>query len=804
MLMNYLRIVFRNFIKRKTYSIINIAGLAIGITSFLFIMMYVRDELMYDRYHEKADDIYRVCMIYDFGGVGENSASMPFPVAFTLKSAYPDMISEVTRVFNHQSDRNLVEYGDHKINEKRVFFADSTFFEVFDYPFIAGDRRTALVEPNSMVITESIAKKYFPGEDPVGKIMKLESSLAVKVTGVIRDVPPQSHFRFDFMASLSSVKKTYGGQLPKTWVWNPCWTYIVLADGVQPQQLEAIFPEFIENYYYDAQREAITMYLQKLTEIHLHSRLDYEIQPNSNFAYVVVLSIIAVFLLLIASINFVNLSTATASTRAREIGIRKASGADRRSLFLQFVGESLATTLIAMILALILIEILLPAFNNFTGKYIVIYSILKPANLAGLILLWLIVGILSGVYPALYLSSFRPITVLRGSIQGVAGGGTARKALVIFQFIISIGLITGTILIFRQVDYMRKTDRGFNSNNILLLPVFRTNIANNYETFRNELLLNPEILSVTTMDDILGSSHNTHEVRYEGMQEDEWRFFPALVVDYDFLKTFEIDLVAGRDYNRDNKTDPAEGILVNEAMVKHMGWKGNEAALGQKFRTLNGNEKIIGVFRDFQPTSFHEPAGPFFLNIKEKQWETMFFRRYVAIRVTDIKSKDLFTYLEGKWSEYEKNRPFEYLSMQDQSRILYRDETNLGKLSLTFTLLILFVASMGLFGLASFMAEKRTKEIGIRKVMGATITNILVLLLKEFIRLVVIAMILAWPLAWFLVDKLFLQQFAIRSPLEPWIFIVSGSLALVVSLLIISFRALKASLINPADTLKYE
>ena len=804
MVLNFLKILFRNFIKRKTYSFINIAGLAIGITSFLFIMMYVRDELSYDRYHEKAENIYRVCMIYDFGGVGENSASMPFPVAFALKSAYPDMISQVTRVFNDQSDRHLVEYGDHRINEKRVFFADSTFFEIFDHKFISGDPATVLDEPNSVVITESMAKKYFPGEDPVGKILKSESSLALKVTGVVRDVPAQSHFRFDFMASLGSVKKNFGGQLPRTWVWNPCWTYIVLADGVLPEQLEANFPEFIKNYYYDAQRDAITMYLQRLTDIHLHSRIDYEIQPNSNFAYVVVLSIIAVFLLIIASINFMNLSTATASARAREIGIRKATGADRRSLFFQFIGESLAMTLIAMILALALIEVLLPAFNNFTGKAIEIYSIFRPANLAGLLSLWFFLGVLSGAYPAIYLSSFKPITILRGSTQGIARGGRARKVLVIFQFVISIGLITGTILIFRQVNYMRKTDLGFNPENVLILPIYRTEIAENYESFRSELLANPDIVSVTSMDDIIGTSHNTHEVTHEGMKEGELRFYPALVVDYDFLETFEIELMAGRDYSREQKTDPMEGVLVNEALVKYMGWKSNEDALGKQFESLSGNEKIIGVFRDFQPTSFREPAGPFFLNIKERETEVMFFRRYLVVRVTDSRNKDVIGFLESKWADFEKHKPFEYGWMKDEMVKLYENETNLGKLALTFTILILFVAAMGLFGLASFMAEKRTKEIGIRKVMGATIMNIMVLLMKEFVRLVLIAMVIAWPVTWFLVDKLFLQQFAIRPPFDPWVFVISGSLALVVSLLIISFRALKASLINPAETLKYE
>ncbi len=804
MSLNYLKILFRGFLKRRTQSLINVVGLAIGVTSFMFIMMYVRDEASYDRHHSKADRIFRVCMDYDFGGVGENSASMPFPVAFALKTSYPEMIREVTRVFNYQTDNHLIVYEDLKFNEKLVFFADSTYFEIFDHEFIAGNPVTALDEPNTVVITETTARKYFRDQDPMGKMVKFEALIPMKVTGIIKDVPPQSHFRFDMLASLNTTKVTFGGSLPKTWVWNPCWTYILLAEGVQPDHLEANFPGFITDYYYDAQRESITMHLQKLADIHLHSRLDYEIAPNSNFAYVVVLSVIAVFLLLIASINFMNLSTATATARAREIGIRKVTGADRSQLFLQFIAESLLITFIAIVLAIVLIEFLLPVFNNFTGKEIEMGTILRPQNLIGIAILWFVLGLFSGAYPALYLSSFKPISILRGNSQGLARTGRARKILVILQFTISIGLITGTVLIFRQVSYMQKTELGFNPENVIILPVYRTEMAKKYDTFKEELLMNPEILSVTSMDDILGTSHNTHEIWFEGLKDKEWRFFPALVVTYDFLKTFEIELVAGRDYNRENKTDPMEGILVNEAMVKHMGWASNEEALGKKFRSLSGNEKIIGVFRNFQPTSFREPAGPFVLNMKEKENEVLFFMRYIAIRVNNLKDKDLIAFLGQKWGEYEKNRPFEYTLMTDLSRKLYKEETNLGKLSLTFTILILFVAALGLYGLASFMAEKRTKEIGLRKVMGASIMNILVLLLREFTRLILIAMVIAWPIAWFLVDGLYLRQFAIREPLNPWVFALSGALALSVSIIIISYKAFKASLTNPADTLKYE
>lgn len=804
MIRNYLKIVLRSLVKRKIYTFVNVLGLAIGITSFVMIMLYILDELGYDKHHGKADSIYRVCMIYDFEGVGENSASMPFPVAFTLKEEYPDMISQAVRLFNFQSNRNLLEYGEQKFNESRIYFADSTFFSMFDAEFIAGDPATALNESGSIVMTESMAKKYFREEEALGKMMKLETQMPLKVTGVVKDAPLQTHFHYDFLISMSSAGKAFSGRLPKTWVWNPCWTYIELAKGVNPDDLEANFPSFIQKYYYDAERESITMYLQRLTDIHLHSRLDYELEPNGNYSYVVVLSVIAVFLLLIASINFMNLSTATAGSRAREIGIRKVTGADRFALFIQFIGESLFLTLLAMVLSLIMIELLLPLFNMYTGKEIGFNRLLNADNLLLLVLLWLLLGILSGAYPAVYLSSFRPITVLKGTMGLESKSGFARKILVIFQFTISIALIIGTIVIFRQVQYLRKAELGFNPKNIILLPIQRTGVANVFPTFKDEILSNPDVLSVTFVDDIVGAAHNTHEFRHKGMQEDEWRFYPALVVGDDFAKTFEIEIVAGRDYYTKNQQDAMKGILINEAMVKHLGWNSNEEALGEKFRSLSGDERIVGVFRDFQATSLREPSGPFVLNMKENPGEIRFFMKYAAIRVSGKNMQETLAFLEKTWQHYEENKPFEYTILQKELAGLYKDESNLGILSLVFTVLILFVAAMGLFGLASFMAEKRTKEIGIRKVMGASVLNILVLLQKDFARLIVIAMVVAWPLAYFLIQELFLNQFSVRVPFNPWVFLLSGLGALVISLLIISWRAVTASLINPVETLKYE
>ena len=799
---NYIKIAIRNLVKRKFYSLINISGLAIGLASFIIIMLYIIDELSYDRYHKNAENIYRLVNVYDFNGVGENSASSPFPVAFTMKDEYPGMIKNVVRIFNFQSPRMLIEIGDKRYNERRFFFADSTFFNIFDHEFIHGNPKTVLNESYSVVLTESAAKKYFGDDDPMNKTIKFEKQFDLKITGVIKDVPAQSHFNFDFIASMSSVRKIYGGKLPQTWVWNPCWTYLLLEDGAAPV-LEKKFPDFINKYFNDAEKENISLYLQPLTDIHLKSRLDYELEPNNNISYIYILSAIAVFLLIIANINFMNLATATSAARAKEIGVKKVVGVYRSQLIFQFISESIILSFISLIIALILVELLLPAFNTFTNKDIVLSILLQPKYLLALIVLVLFTGVFSGIYPAFYISAFKPISLLKGSLRRENKSTLPRKILVIVQFVISITLIIGTLTVFNQLKFLRNADLGFNKEQVIIIPVNHTPIAKSYKSFKNELLLNTDIISITAVDDIFGVAHNTHEFHPEGFPQDKWQFYPALVVRYDFVKTFDIKILAGRDYNEDNKTDPEKGMLINEAMVKHLGWGSNEEALGKKFKSLHGEERVIGVTNNFNVTSLYEQAGPFVLNIKEKPGEVMWFLKFMAIRIAPDNHKKTIDFIETKWKEFAPNRPFEYSFLDQELNKLYKDEDNLGKLSLIFSLMIIFIASLGLFGLTSFMAEQRTKEIGIRKVLGAKVTDIIKLLSKEFLKLIVIAILIAWPIAFLLIDD-WLSHFAYRTAINWFVFILAGLFALIISLLITAYKAYVASKTNPVDTLKYE
>jgi len=803
MIWNYIKTTFRNLVKRKYYSVINILGLAIGIASFLVIFLYISDELSYDRYHTKADRIYRLVNVYDFNGVGENSASAPFPVAFSLKHDYSGMIDNVVRLFNFQAPRSFVEYEDKKFNERHFFFADSTFFNIFDYIFVKGNPETALAENNLVVITESTAEKYFGSEDPIGKTIKFETSLPLQVSGVIRDVPEQSHFNFDFIASMSSLRKTFGGQLPKTWVWNPCWTYVLLNENAAPSTLESKFPEFINKYFYDAEKDNISLYLQPLTDIHLKSKLDYEISPNSNVTSLYVLSAIAIFLLIIAVINYMNLATATSGSRTKEIGIKKVAGAYRWQLILQFIGESVIIAFIALIFAMLITELVMPFFNNFTAKHITITDLFTWQKILLLAGLGIVIGILSGTYPAFYLSSFRPIKVLKGSIKVGSKSGLSRKILVVTQFTISIALIIGTIIIRDQLNYLRNADLGFKKDNIIILPVNNTPVAGSYESFKEELLQSPEIISITAMDDIFGAAHNTHEFRPEGYPEDQWQFYPALVVQYDFIKTFGLKIIAGRDYNEENSTDPVNGMLINEAMVKHMGWESPQAALGKKFKSLQGDERVIGVFNDFHQTSLHEASGPFVLNMKERPNVIRWFLKYMAIRIQPGTEQKALSFIEEKWNNAAPGRPFEYTFLDRELSELYKVEENLSKLSVAFTLILIFIAGLGLTGLASFMAEQRTREIGIRKVLGASTMSIVKSLTREFVILILLASVIAWILAYLIMSD-WLSNFIYQTSMNLMVFVVASLVALVLAIGISGFRAWWASQSNPAITLKYE
>lgn len=802
MFKNNLKVSLRNLTKNKGYTALNISGLAVGITCFILIVFYVQDELSYDRFHKNADRIYRVKEIFESDGVGERSASLPFPVAEALLNDYPSIVQRAVRLFNFQAPSMAMvnEENEKEFNEPRVFFVDPSFFEVFDYKVLEGDPKSALSGPNSILLTESMALKYFDGEDPIGKFLKFQGQKNLKVTGIMPDAPLNAHFQFDFLISFSTLKSFYDGQYPQSWYWNPCWTYLLLEENRTAESLGSMFPEFVEKYFPDFIKEDVTLELQPLTDIHLLSDLDYEIQPNGNKANIYVFISIAIFVLAIACINFITLSTARASERATEVGMRKALGSRRSQLVKQFLLESLLLTFVSVIVAVILTTVSLPYFNQLAGKSMLFNLWSDPLLLAGLVSMVLFIGILSGFYPAFILSSFRPAKVLKPG-QIATKGVNFRKALVVLQFSISIILIISAGTALRQLQLLRNNDTGFQQEHVLMIPVSRSPIARHFKAYKNEVLRDANIVSLTAVEEIIGAKHQVGNYRFEG--NDESKPFPRLFVRHDFIETMGIELMAGRNYSEDFLTDDSLALLVNEQLVKQQGWPSNEAAIGKKFRNGVNGRQIIGVVKDFNFVSKHHPIRPLVLDLNSHDRAFDLFIKYMAVRITGQNVTGSVNKLEKTWKKYMPERPFEYFFLADDLKGLYESEEKLSRVTVIFSGFAIFVACLGLFGLATFTAGQRKKEISIRKVLGGSVSHIVWLLSRNFSRLVIIAFVIACPLAYWLLN-LWLSNFAYKIDIKPDLFVVAGVLAMLVALVTVSYQSIKAAFTNPATVLKNE
>jgi len=804
MLRHLFTISIRNILKHFNYSVLNILGLAIGISSFLFILIYVSDELKYDRFHENHEQIYRMNRLYNANEIHEDACTVSFPFGPALVQDYPDMVKSMVRFFDFQISEMLIEYERDstdilKFNEEWLYLADSNVFQMLTFPLLVGDPNTVLDRPNTVVLSQSTAMKYFGDEQAIGKILRLEEQIDLEVTGVMKDLPEQSHFKIDILGSLSTFREMNGGQFPQTWIANPCWTYIELHENITQKQLEANLPDFHLAQYADFKDQDISLYLQPLTDIHLNSHHDYEMHPNGNLSYIKILAIIGIFVLILACINFMNLSTASSAGRGREIGMKKVAGARRGQLSTQFLGESLIITFLALLLAAIFVELLLPSFNNFTGKSIYTGIVIQPLSLAVGLLLLLVVGLLSGSYPAFFLSRL-DTSHLKDSLSSGVGRGLARKVLVVVQFLISVALIIGTISAFSQLNYLRKADLGFDRDQVILLPT-KFNMGLHFETFAEELKKHEDVVSVTGMEDILGANHNTRSFVIEGMYDDQPFWYPAFLVRYDFIETFNIPVVEGRAFSRAFPSDTSEAIMINENMVKHLGWT-NEEAIGKAIRS-DGNERVIGVFGDFNALSLHKPAGNFILDMVRNPNGAAFLTRYMAVKVNTDDYTSVLKYIGVVWNDFAPTRPFEYSFLDEDLNALYKDESNFSKLSIILTILAIIIACLGLIGLTSFMVERKTKEICVRRVHGATISNVNTLLSKEFLVLIMIANLISWPIAWFGINR-WLENFSRHIDVQWYLFLISALVTIFITVMITSIHAIRASRMNPADTLKYE
>jgi putative ABC transport system permease protein len=795
---NYFNVFKRNFIRQKAYSFLNVFGLAIGLACFILISLYIKDELSYDRMHSKSDRIVRMHEILESEGVGERSASLPFPVAEAIMNDYPDQVQEAVRFFNFQSPALALSTVDHEkeFYESRLFFTDSTFFKVFDFNLVAGDKNTALDHPNTIVITQSMAKKYFGDGNPMGKILVFQGERNLEVTGVLEDVPANTHFQFDFLVSFSTLKQYYATW--PGWYWNPCWTYLLLREADDVQMLTAKMPAFVKKYFPEEIINDVTLQFFPLTDIHLKSSHDYEIQPNGSLTTLYIFGCVACFVILIAAINFINLSTARAIKRAKEVGMRKTLGSNKGQLVIQFLFESVSVCMLSSVAAVSLVLMVLPFFNVFAEKSISGFILLEPFFLTVLILLPLVVGIFAGLYPAFVLSSFQPITALK-SAGAVEKGASFRKVLVVVQFSLSIILLVGTGVSMDQLAMLRKQDTGFQQENVVMIQALRTPVGATFESIKADFKRNANVREVTAVEDILGAKHQVGNYSFEGMEKS--RPIPRLNVRHDFLETFDIPMVAGRNYSEEVYTDDSLALLVNEQLVKQMGWT-NETAVGKSFNGRS-NRKIVGVVKDFNFASRHQPIKPLVIDLNLNPRAFNLFIKYMALRISPEKMPETIAFLEATWKAHYPGWPFDYFYLDSSLENLYKTESKLSNITIIFSALSILVACLGLFGLSTYTVEQRRKEMSIRKVLGSSDMEIFMLFSSRFFILIMISIVVAFPLAYLLMKR-WLAGFAYQVDIDFSIFVVVAFTALGIALATIAFQAWRATRTNPATVLKNE
>jgi len=806
MIRNWLKVALRNLVRHKGYSFINLFGLAVGMTCAILILLYVRDELSFDRYPAKAGSIYRLALDARTANRGQvRTARTPPPWAAALARDYPEVLNFVR--FKTPLVSWLVGYEerDRRFHEKGFYFADPSVFEVFSLRLLRGDPATALKEPNSLVLTEQAAARYFGREDPLGKVLRVDNTYDFRVTGVMRDVPRRSHIDFDILASFESlnVLPIYGGTQYGTFErsgLNPdVYTYLLLKDGYRPAELEKKMPAFLNTYLGRQLAQAnvrLTPFLQPLVDIHLHSNLDAELRANSSVSDIYVFSAVALFILAIAGINFMNLATARSAGRAREVGIRKVVGAERRELIGQFLGESLLLAMISLILAVALARLLLPVFGLLAGKALA-FDLADPVFLLGAVGLALAVGAASGSYPAFFLSAFRPANVLRGPLRSGGANVLLRKVLVVFQFGVSIVFMIGTAVVYEQIRYLRTKPLGFDKENVVVIPLGDPRARPLFQAFKDRALQSPQVLSASGATSLPGGLVNVALISPEGTAPAEQAAVDFNLVGYDFLRTLRIELAAGRDFSREHPSDLLQAVILNESAVAFLGWK--DSPLDKRIRIGNLDCRVIGVVRDFHVRSLHHRVGPLLLHLSPTPDGLL----YAALRVDPKESRQALAFIESRWREVYPHDPFIYSFLEDDFDALYRAEDARGRVFIAFSALTVVIACLGLFGLASFSTEQRRKEVGIRKVLGASASGLTRLLTTEFVRLVLVACALAWPVAYYAMSR-WLGRFAYRVPMGWWIFPAAAVLAVLIALLTVGFQAVRAARTDPVESIRIE
>ncbi|MBP1674824.1 MAG: hypothetical protein H6Q24_962 [Bacteroidetes bacterium] len=818
MLKNYFISAYRSIKKNKFYSLLNIFGPAIGITCAILILLYVQEEVTFDKHSRNWDRIYRLESDFNISGKATLAALVPIPMAPTLKDEYPE-IKEIARFVGFGIQDILFQYKDLKFFEDKIYFADSTVFKLFDYEFVLGSPENALNEPNTIVITESFASRYFGKENPVGEALISSNFGSFRITGVIKDVPANSHLRFDCLLSMKTVAELAGvdnfNSRSAPSFWNiSAFGYVLLDNNSKIEDLLAKFPGFYEKYMSSLGKQINATFQLKATRIdkvHFGSKLEFDL-PVGNFNYIIIFSLVGVFMLLIASLNYMNMATARSTNRSKEVGLRKVIGAGKGTLIRQFISESMVLVIIALIIALIAAIFILPSFNVLTDKALKIGNLFKPVTFLLILLIALFVGLISGSYPALYLSSFSPVDVLKSNVNPRQGKGMLRKILVVFQFALSGVLIIGTMIVSGQQRYIRNKDLGLNKENVMIIPIRDTAFINNkMQSFKDELLKLPDIKGVSSSALVppLMASKVVFLIEKDSSMVELATSFS--IVDHEFIDVMEMKILEGRNFEKSRTSDLTQSFIVNETAVKAFGWGNN--ALGKRIKfgidPATGNAQrdgvVIGVVKDFHFTSIHNAIEPFIFIVSRNPLT------YFYVRTSDDDVPATIESVRKLQTDLGNTLPFNYFFFADKLDEMYTAENKLNTLFNIFSLMTIFIACLGLLGLTSYVTEQRSRETGLRKIMGARVDQVVWLLNKDFLILVLISNIISWPVAFYLMDR-WIEGFAYRMNfgLSPFIwdtvvpFILSLLITLIIALVTISAVSLKAARANPVNTVSRE
>lgn len=802
MLLNYFRIGFRNLLKNKIYSIINIAGLAIGLACFVLIMIYVRHETGYDRGFARAADIYRVNTQVDVNGVSNKYPAAHYPAAFDMARDYPEVIQATTlyRAFYLSSVLPRVRYSeaDKEFEEDKFYLADSTFFDVFDYEFQYGSAAKAFRNGYSVVLTHEMAKKYFGDDNPMGKILQFQDTVSLTVTGVLKPFKNKTHLDFGFLAhSKLLLNQVIGFQVDHAYLGLWYYSYVVLQPGASAGALEAKLPAFVKKYYPPRYTENnARLSIQNIRDIHLYSDFSTaDMSVNGNIQYLYTLGSIAVLVLVIACINFMNLSIARFSSRGKEVGMRKVMGAGKSSLVWQFLGESMLVALLSGVLALGLVRLFMPVFNNLAATELEPAALLDPQNVAGVLGVILLAGLLAGLYPSFVMAAFQPVHVLKGVYRGGAGKFDLRKVLVVAQFAVSLTLLMGTLIISDQLSFMRNKGMGFDKDQVVVVPVGGTTMTRDFPVFKTQVLALPGVAAVSSLSHDLGQTALPFfPMQVEGKEDEQ--MLPIMYVGYDFQQTFGVTMAAGRFFDPSNASDSTLAFVINESAARALGWT---EPVGRKITFgVGGNpdSRVIGVIRDFNFDPLRNRVGPLVMKFSPAGVN-------VAVKLKPGDHRATLAAIENEWSALIPARPFSFYFLNEALNHTYEAEEKLATVFSYFCGLAIFIASLGLFALASFSARRRQKEMGVRKVLGATETGLVMLLYREFLVLILVAAVVAGPVAYYFFHQ-WLNGFAYRVSIGPFTFIVSIGLVTLVALVTVGYQSITAARANPVSVLRSE